>query len=316
MNEWSPVRVRVPATTANLGPGFDTLGMALSLHNELEVRPAKESTLSVSVRGEGEAVLPHDGSNLVALTFAAYFESRGLLIPEVELNCQNSIPLARGLGSSAAAIVAALVAADEVADRLYGSSIGKDALLKVAVDQEGHPDNVAAALFGGLVVVGSTGDPGGERDDLKYYRLSPPSGLFAVVAIPPYEVSTREARSVLPAKVNHSEAVFNVSRVALLVAALATGDLRHLGVAMEDRIHQTYRESLVPGFSRAVSLARGAGAVGVALSGSGSSVLALTASPETVGPVSDALRQGLRVPEGEPMVLELALEPSGCMVLS
>jgi homoserine kinase len=260
------VTVRVPATSANLGPGFDALGLALRLHNFVTIEAADEP--EIVIEGEGERTLPRDATHL------AYQAATAVVARAAELGRaagghafriaqRNAIPLARGLGSSAAAIVGGAVAANA----LLGRPLDQQALLDLATELEGHPDNVAPALLGGLVVCTRT--PGGVR----WMRLAAPP-LQVVLAVPDYPVSTEEARRRLPARVPFPDAVFNVTRAALLVAALTGGRPDLLDEATQDRLHQPYREHLIPGLQDVFAAARRAGAYGVALSGSGPAVLA------------------------------------------
>ena len=267
-----PITVHVPATSANLGPGFDALGLALRLHNTLTIEPA--STPEISIEGEGEKTLPRDPTHLAYQAAMAIAERAGIASAAraFRLTQHNVIPLARGLGSSAAAIVGGAVAANA----LLGRPLDEQALLDLATEMEGHPDNVAPALFGGLVVC--TRSPSGVR----WMRLAPPP-LKVVLAVPDYPVSTEEARRRLPARVPFPDAVFNVTRTALLVAALTGGRPDLLDEATQDRLHQPYREQLVPGLTEVFAAARRAGAYGVALSGSGPAVLAFGEAPG-IGP--------------------------------
>jgi homoserine kinase len=266
------VRVRVPASSANLGPGFDALALALALYNELELEEADH--VSVSVSGEGASHLAAGADNVVARGARMAFEAAGRSFRGVTIRCTNRIPLGRGLGSSAAAWVAGLVAANA----LLGAPIGQDALLALAARAEGHPDNVAAALLGGLTV--SCAD---EREVVAV-KLPVPSDLGWVVLVPELESSTRQARAVLPDSVPRADAVFNVQRVSLLLAALNTGRGELLELAMRDRLHQPYRLRLFPWMSAVEAAAREAGALGCALSGAGSAIIAaVRGSSEAVG---------------------------------
>ncbi len=269
------VTVRVPATSANLGPGFDALGLALRLHNTLTIEPAPGPEIEID--GEGEKTLPRNPSHLAyqaAMAVAARAaESRS--VPAVQafrLKQRNTIPLGRGLGSSAAAIVGGAVAANA----LLGHPLDQQALIDLATEMEGHPDNVAPALLGGLVVCART------PEGVRWMRLAPPL-LKVVLAVPDYAVSTEEARRRLPARVPFPDAVFNVTRTALLVAALIGGRPDLLDEATQDRLHQPYREHLVPGLTEVFAAARRAGAYGVALSGSGPAVVAFGEAPG-IGP--------------------------------
>lgn len=265
------VCVRVPATAANLGPGFDSLGLALGLFNTVEVvgltpspSPSGRGELGHEVEGESADVLPRDEQNLVRRAMAAVAERAGVRLPPVDVRQVNAIPLARGLGSSSAAIVGGCVAANE----LLGRPLSQDDLLAVAVAIEGHPDNVAPALLGGLTVCYAAGEGTG------CLRLDPVDPPRTVVAIPDYEVETEQARRALPASVPRLDAVLNVGHAGAVVAAFATGRYDALRAAMEDRLHQPYRAHLVPGMDEAIRAALEAGALGACLSGSGPTIIA------------------------------------------
>ena len=239
------VRVRVPASSANLGPGFDVLAAALSLHMELEV----EETGRFEVRTD--LAIARDRRNLCVRGFAALREPDG-----VRFTIRSDIPLSGGLGTSAAAYVAGLTAADA----LNGG--GAD-LLAEAAHLEGHPDNVAAALLGGFVVYADGGAT----------RLDPPAGLEAVLVIPARALRTSRARAALPPDVPMADAVFNVGRASLLVLGLARGDLDLVARGLQDRLHQPRRASLYPRSMEIVERARGLGALGATIAGAGPSVL-------------------------------------------
>jgi homoserine kinase len=256
------VRVRVPATSANLGPGFDALGLALALHNEVVAEAAAEVT--VSIEGAGRGRLDGGAKNLVARAVALAHEVAGRPFHGARLRCINRIPLSRGLGSSAAAWVGGLLAANA----LMGEPLDREAVLTAAARAEGHPDNVAAALLGGLTV--SCADGG----RVTAVSLPAPSEVEWVVLLPETESSTHDARAVLPDTVSRSDAVFNVQRVSLLLAALATGRTDLLDQAMQDRLHQPYRQRLFPWMEAIAAAGRRAGGLGCVLSGAGPSMLA------------------------------------------
>ncbi|MFF2093996.1 homoserine kinase [Paenibacillus sp. NPDC058174] len=256
------VLVKVPASTANLGPGFDTLGMALSLYSWIEMSPA--TVTSFRLHGEQMQGLPTDKSNLIYKVAQLVFKEAGVQMPELHIEMYSEIPLTRGLGSSASAIVGALVAANA----LIGSPLSEDKLFQIATSLEGHPDNVGASLFGGIVV--SAWD--GERAD--YVRLAPHPKLETLVAIPAFQLSTEKARHALPSQVSMADAVFNVGRSSLLVAALASGELGLIRHAMRDRLHQPYRAALIPGMTAILERAADNGALGAALSGAGPTLIA------------------------------------------
>ena len=275
------VRVRVPATSANLGPGFDALGLALALHNEVVAEAAAEVT--VSIEGAGRGRLDEGAKNLVARAVALAHEVAGRPFHGARLRCINRIPLSRGLGSSAAAWVGGLLAANA----LMGEPLDREAVLTAAARAEGHPDNVAAALLGGLTV--SCADGG----RVTAVSLPAPSEVEWVVLLPETESSTRDARAVLPDTVSRSDAVFNVQRVSLLLAALGAGRADLLDLAMQDRLHQPYRRRLFPWMEEVAAAGRRAGALGCVLSGAGPCLLA--AVPARGGQVvAAAMAEALR----------------------
>lgn len=274
------IEVRVPATVANLGPGFDCLGLALSLYNTIEVYEEKENGAGprVQVCGEGEGELPDGDENLTWAVFQSVFRRvAGEPPPSLRLRTTNRIPLARGLGSSASAIVGGILAAN----RLAGDPLSAEQVLELAAEKEGHPDNVAAALGGGVTICWESEDDGqgaARPSGTGRYRslsLPPPPGITVAVAIPSFSLSTRKARAALPATVPLPDASFNAARTALLVAAVLQGRNDLLAEATRDRLHQPYRRSLVPGLEEALAAGRRAGALGVGLSGAGPSVFAL-----------------------------------------
>lgn len=259
------VRVQVPATSANLGPGFDTLGMALQLYNIIEMDEVKTDIL-IEVEGEGADDIPKDSSNIVYQAAQSVFKLANYQPKGIRIKLINNIPVARGLGSSAAAIVGGIVAANFIS----GEKLSEKELLSLATSIEGHPDNVAPALLGGIVVSAMA------DDEVRYLKIAPPNNLKCIVAIPDFLLSTSAAREVLPQSINLSDAIFNISRASLLVGAFINGDLSLLSVAMDDKIHQPYRCSLIPGMKKVFAAAKLAGARGVALSGAGPTLIAFT----------------------------------------
>lgn len=271
-----PARVSVPATSANLGPGYDALGLALDLRDELEARVV-DGPVSVRVTGEGADGLPRDGSHLVVRALHAAVERMGLAPPPVALSCRNAVPHSRGLGSSSAAIVGGVALARGLvvdgAERL-----DDDAALQLAADLEGHPDNVAPALLGGLVTCGRLDDDERAASGAGRWlavRADVDPRIGATAFVPPHPVSTQVARSLLPAEVPHGDAAANAARAALLVQAL-TGRPEHLWVATRDLLHQPYRR---PAMTGSIALVESLRAEGYAafVSGAGPSVLVLTA---------------------------------------
>ena len=263
----STVEVRAPATTANLGPGYDCLGMALDLWNHITVssQPA-DGEPSVSVFGEGEGELETSAENLTYRAMQFLYREADLEMPALSVECRNSIPLSRGLGSSAAAISGGLVAANA----LLGEPFSRNDLLEMAATVEGHPDNVAAAVHGGLQLVVTDGE------QLYTAPIAVPPAIKAVLFIPERRIATVDARRVLPESVSVADAVYNMSRAALLVAGMQSNHPEYLNIATQDRLHQPYRQTIFPPMKVIFEAARNAGALGVFLSGSGSTILALT----------------------------------------
>ena len=255
------ISVRVPATSANLGPGFDAVGLALSLSMRISLERSPRPV--VEVHGTGAALIPHTPEHPAYRAARFVAEMVDDSDAHFHLIQENSIPPARGLGGSAAALVGGAVAAND----LLGRPMAPPDLLNLVCDLDGHPDNAAPALLGGLVI--GTLTPEG----IESVRLEP-RDLKAVVAVPDFAVSTTAARRALPDHVPHRDAVFNVGRSGLLLGALATGEYGLLRVAMQDRLHQPYRSHLVPGLEDAIEAAVENGAYGACLSGSGPTVLA------------------------------------------
>jgi len=256
-----PVRVRVPASTANLGPGFDTLGMALSLYAWIEMKESDRTRIRLYGR-ELDGV-PADKSNLIYKIAQRLFDEAGVRLPELEIAMHSDIPLTRGLGSSASAIVGALAAANG----LIGEPFSADDLFQMATRLEDHPDNVGASLFGGIVTAVWDGSRASG------IRIEPPDDLAVLAAVPDFRLSTDKARHLLPKSVSRKDAVFNVGHASLLTAALAAGRLDLLAVAMQDRLHQPYRTPLVPGMDKILREAADHGALGAALSGAGPAII-------------------------------------------
>jgi len=256
------IEVRVPATSANLGPGFDVLGLALGLYNEVVFQEAEGVT--VTIEGEGAGRLDTGADNVVARAVRIAYEAAGCRFPGAAIRCVNHIPPARGLGSSAAAWVGGLVAGNAA----LGSPLDREAILALASRAEGHPDNVAAALLGGLTVSCAVGD------QVTAVSLPISPQIEWVVLVPEAESSTKEARAVLASTVPRADAVFNLQRLALLLASLAQGRADLLRVAMDDRLHQPQRQVLFPWMESVRRAALDAGAFGCVLSGAGPSLLA------------------------------------------
>jgi homoserine kinase len=262
--------VRVPASSANLGPGYDSMAAAVSLHLDLEVEEAGEYSFD-----PGGLNVPRGRENLLVRAFETLHPADG-----IAFRLRSEIPLARGLGSSAAAIVAGLSAADH----LFELALSKEDMLARATELEGHPDNVAAAIYGGFVICAE-----GENGPIAA-RFDPPEGLEGIVVIPPEEVSTERAREAIPAEVPLADAVANVSAAALLVLGLRSADLDLVSRGLADRIHQPRRRSLFPRSMEIVDAAAELGALGATISGAGPTVLVWTTWQDT-GNVAVAVQE-------------------------
>jgi homoserine kinase len=255
------MKVRVPASSANLGPGFDCLGLALGVYLTCRFQPAAK--LEIRVRGRDAAQISTGEDNLIWRTALAVGADVGETLAPISLEIENDIPLGKGLGSSAAALTAGVV----IADHLLGLHWKPNRILDEAAKLEGHPDNVAAAVLGSIVA--SATDIGGA---VRAVRVELPANYAVAVVVPDFMLPTSESRHVLPANYSKADAVFNVQRSAILMAALATGTTSAFPVALEDRMHQPYRYPLVPGLEEMVKL-RAPGLLGCALSGAGPSIL-------------------------------------------
>lgn len=287
------VTVRVPATTANLGPGFDTLGMALAVYDELQVTARAEPGAVVEVHGVGEGEVPTDETNLVVRSIAHTFAAVGQPLPGLALVANNTIPHGRGMGSSGAAIVSGIMAAKGLLEGVV--EFDAELLLKLATELEGHPDNVAPALFGGLTITWVT--PDGPR----FKKLIVHRGVSPLVAVPERTMSTALARSLQPESVPHEDAIFNVSRSALLIAALVQSP-ELLLAATEDKLHQSYRASAMPETDALIQVLR-ANDLAAVVSGAGPSILVLGSDPS----------QRLRAAE---LVAQHAQSPWECLMLA
>jgi homoserine kinase len=277
------VRVEVPGSSANLGAGYDCLAVALGLTNriEVEVRGWSRGEVELNVQGEGADELTEDRENRCVLGIeTALREVRGEIPEGVgwRIEMHNEIPLARGLGSSAAATVAGLVAGNA----LMGEPLTGPDLLRLATAIEGHPDNAAAALLGGFVVSAAL------DDGVEALRFDAPRDLRAILFIPELALPTAEMRAVLPAKVPREDAVANLTRVAIGVAGMAIGRFDLLRVVTVDRLHEPYRAKVYPQLPRLVEAARGAGAIGACLSGAGSTIIAFSDSVRTISRIEGA----------------------------
>ena len=261
------VTVIAPATSANLGPGFDCIGMALDLWNELTVT---EGDFNIYTRGEGHGDIPSDSRNLIVTGVEAAFLESGKKLPKFSYEATNKIPFSRGLGSSSAAIVSGLLAGS----LLSGANLDNQAILRLAADIEGHPDNVAPAIYGGCRI--------GLHDGNNWITdcINLPKNLNAVLFIPKFYIDTHQSRATLPDHISRADVVYNLGRVALLVNSLSNNHLNLLEIATQDKIHQPFRCANIPGYKAITRAAIKGGALGVFLSGSGPTILGLTQGRE------------------------------------
>lgn len=296
------VRVQVPATTANLGPGFDCLGMALQIYNTVEMSETT-SGVHIEVHGEGSADIPRDENNMVLFAARKVFKQAGYQLTGIKIKLLNNIPVARGLGSSTAAIVGGIIAANIIS----GNTMNMKDILNLAFSIEGHPDNITASVMGGIVIAIPT------EGEIKYQKIPPPKNLRAIVTIPDFQLSTRTSREVLPQQLPMSDVIFNLGRTALLISALYTGDLNQFSIAMEDRIHQPHRTPLVPGMKKVFAAAKLAGAKGITLSGSGPTIIAY--SDENVDLIARVMRDTFRQNGVSAKAMVVGISPVGVRAL-
>lgn len=303
MRDQYTIKVRIPATTANCGPGFDTIGMACTLYNEMELSLTERTGLVLEVHGEGKGLIPENETNMAVQAVRRVLTKVGCHLPGIKMKMYNRIPLARGLGSSAAAIVGGLVAANAVT----GGQLSREEILDLACQLEGHPDNVAPALYGGVTVaimVDST---------TKILPVPAPQDLFLTAVIPSFRLSTKRARQVLPRKIPLTDAVYNIGRAAMLVGALTTGRWEYLRYAFFDRLHHPYRRALIPGMDDVFAAALSAGAVGVTISGAGPTIMAFSQGQRNdlgAAMVAAFARHGISA-----QALTLSVAPSGATVV-
>ena len=291
-------KLRVPASSANLGPGFDALGLALDIHLECRFRPS--SALSIQATGRDADQISTGQDNLIWQTALAVALDTGGQLPPIELIIDNQIPIGKGLGSSAAALTAGVL----IADRLLGLNWKPLRILDEAARIEGHPDNVAACVLGSIVA--SAIDSGGVA---RAVRLELPESFGVAAVVPDFVLPTVQARGVLPDSYSREDAIFNVQRSALLIAALATGSAHAFPTALEDRLHQPYRLALVPGLEEILKL-RAPGLLGCALSGAGPSVLVFY--ERGYESVCDLVRQVFRIHGHDSETLLTEIADSGC----
>lgn len=292
--------ITIPATSANLGPGFDCLGLALSCYNSVSF-DFMQSGLTIDLQNTDLGRIPADERNLIYRVFADTLRRYGRAVPGVHFAQKNGIPAMRGMGSSAACVVAGVVMANEY----LGQTLDIQQMIDLCTEHEGHPDNILPALLGGFTV--------GCMDEkrVRYARFTPPENLLCAVFIPPFSLSTRKARAALPELVTLKDAVFNLSHASLLTAAIASGQIELLQYAMRDTLHQPYRMPLVPGYAEIVRIAQDAGAMATCLSGAGPTMISFLKSSEGF---LDAVKPELKALGGGWKVRLLHIDPYGYRV--
>jgi homoserine kinase len=298
--------VTVPATTANLGPGFDCIGAALTLYNHFTftVLPdTADRTVTLIVKGEESAKVSASEDNLLYRSFLQVYRHLNQVPPPVAIEIDLGVPLSRGLGSSSTAIVGGLVGAN----RCTGDRLSLAEIRNLAIAIEGHPDNVIPALCGNCQL------SAGERGDWEICQVFWQKNIIPVVAIPDFELSTEKARSILPREISRQDAIFNISRFGLLLRGLETGNEGWLRMALNDKLHQPYRQSLIKGYETVRSAALASGAYGTVISGAGPTLLALT-SPESADTVAEAMGTAWHREGVTTKVLALSLDTEGARV--
>ncbi len=275
------LRIHVPATTANLGPGFDCIGLALDWWNTIEVETIARG-LEIECHGESKVPIPCNRDNLIVHGMTAIYRRVREKLPPLRIRMQSNFPVGSGLGSSSAAIVGGMVAANA----LLGDKFSCDELVTLGTAIEGHPDNVAPALMGGLVAAAQEGD------QVTAARFDVSHELLCVIFVPHQVLLTKRSRGVLPKRIPRVDAIYNTSRTALWIAAIDQNRWDWLGIATQDRLHQPYRARLVPGMYALFDAAKEAGARGVALSGAGPSIIAFT--DRAGGNIAQAMERAAR----------------------
>ena len=268
------ILVKVPATTANLGPGFDALGLALDLWNEAEFTPTNDKQISLTIEGEGRATLATNMNNAIVEAALQVYELAGKRCNGMQIHCVNRVPLGSGLGSSSAALLTGMLGANA----MLGEPFSGEEILKLAIETEGHPDNVAPAMLGGLVasIIHDS-----HVVSLRLTLTGQERPIYITVVLPDFDFPTKQARAILPKQIERRDAIYNISRAVIVTEAFRLGDLDMLGEAMTDKLHQPYRIPLIPGAQDAMDAMKRGGASAVALSGAGPSLIAFSSKRET-----------------------------------
>ncbi|HEY9807735.1 MAG TPA: homoserine kinase [Halomicronema sp.] len=315
MSSISTVTVTVPATTANMGPGFDCIGAALSIYNQFKFtrldankNSENEPVLEIYVKGLEAEGVNTDHTNLVYQAFLKFYHHIAQTPPALQIDIQLAVPLARGLGSSATAIVAGLVGANALA----GNPLTQTQIMQLAISMEGHPDNVVPALLGGCRLAACDEN---NPQDWQICEISWHPEIVPVVAIPNFELSTSEARRVLPNDYSRADSIFNISHLGLLVRGIETANPDWLRVALQDKIHQPYRQPLIAGYQAVFSAALDSGAYGMTISGAGPTLLALSPQAKAIA-VQKAMIEAWKQSGIVPDVQILQLDQAGASIIA
>lgn len=299
------ITVRVPATSANLGPGFDALGLALDLWNEAVFIPTDDKKISLTIEGEGREKLPTSADNAIVDAALQVYNLAGKPYRGMQIHCLNRVPLSSGLGSSSAALLTGMLGANAMLGELFS----REEILKLAIETEGHPDNVAPAMLGGLVasIIHES-----HVVSLRITLTDQRAPIYMTVVFPDFDFPTKQARAILPKQIELKDAIHNISRAVIVTEAFRLGDLDMLHEAMSDKLHQPYRIPLIPGAQAAMEAAKAAGAAAVALSGAGPSLIAFSAKRDPA--IGEAMK---RVFEGaglQARIFQLKMSDHGAEV--
>lgn len=297
--------VKVPATSANLGPGFDSLGLALDLWNEAEFLPTNDRKISLTIEGEGQNRLPTGASNAIVDAALQVYNLAGKPYHGMQIHCLNRVPLGSGLGSSSAALLTGMLGANA----MLGEPFSRDEILKLAIETEGHPDNVAPAMLGGLVasIIHES-----HVVSLRLTLTNQRTPMHITIVFPDFDFPTKQARAILPKQIERRDAIYNISRAVIVTEAFRLGDLDMLAEAMTDKLHQPYRLPLIPGAHAAMDAAKAAGASAVALSGAGPSLIAFSSKPDPA--VGEAMKRAFETAGLPARIFQLKMSDHGAEV--
>ena len=299
------ITIKVPATSANLGPGFDALGLALDLWNEAEFIPTNDQKISLTIEGEGSDRLPTDQNNAVVEAALQVYELAGKTCNGLKIHCINRVPMGSGLGSSSAALLTGMLGANV----LLGEPFSREEILKLAIETEGHPDNVAPAMLGGLVasIIHDS-----HVVSLRLTLTDQRTPIHLTVVLPDFDFPTKQARAILPKQIDRRDAIYNISRAVIVTEAFRLGDLDMLKEAMDDKLHQPYRIPLIPGAQAAMEAMKQAGAAAVALSGAGPSLIAFSTQHESA--IGKAGQQAFSEAGLDARIFKLKISKKGAQV--